>query len=121
MDSSNPYESPENTELARGGCVLMRIVACNILVAVGYFLTWVWLDFRYIRTERDDFLSDWGGCVLFTIPVAFFFANKGLFLQRTAKVRYSLVAIVALLLSLAWVVVWVLLALPVHFAMGGSK
>ena len=98
----------------------MRIVVYNILVALGYFLTWVLLDFHDIRTKGNDPLSEWGVYVLFTIPVAFFYANKGLFSQRTGGVRYSLVALIALLFSVVWFLVSVWPVVVIHFAMGGS-
>jgi hypothetical protein len=122
VEIENPYRSSSDGGLPNQPTrsLLIRIVAYNVLVAVGYFVFWVLLDFRYMRTEGDDPVGDWGVCLLFTIPGAFFLANKGLFSQRTAKVRYSLIVVIVLLLSAIWLVgsLWPLFTL--HFAMGGG-
>lgn len=125
VGKEDPHRSPSDgsllppKQLTRSQFI--RIVAYNILVAVGYFVFSVLLDFRDIMTKGDDLVAEWGVSFLFTIPVAFFLANKGLFSHRTNKVRYSLIAVIALVLSAIWLVGSVLPLLSLHFAMGGSE
>ena len=101
----------------------VRIVVDNILVAVGYFLAWLLTDYRYIKTGQDIFsrdpLTEIVQCAMFSIPVAFFLANKGLFSEMRAPARYSLVTLISLALSGIWFVCFVIISFEVHGRMGG--
>jgi len=81
----------------------------------------VLVDFNYIRMKGNDPLGDWVFYVLYSFPVAFFIANKGLLSKRTSKVRYFLVTLIALLLSVIWFVGSAFLLLKIHFARGGTE
>lgn len=101
----------------------MRIVVDNILVAVGYFLAWLLMDYRFIKTGQDIFsrdpLTEILQCAMFSIPVAFFLANKGLFSEMRAPARYSLVTLISLALSGVWFVCLVIISFEVHGRIGG--